>query len=104
MEVLREGLPVVLGAAMVPLGALLGRLSFARHPRWFAAAGALVAGTIAAAVNGELAKWPEGLFAIAIDSALAGLGAVILLRLLGDRLASRARGDAALGATEAPGP
>jgi hypothetical protein len=85
MEFLREGLPVLLGAG-VPLAVNVRTL---RGPWRGVVMAALIvlAGVGASALNGELASWPGGLFAVMFDSALAGLGALVSLRLLRRRAA-----------------
>jgi hypothetical protein len=80
MEFLREGLPVLLGAG-VPLVVNV-RAGHGPWRRIVMAALLVLAGLSASALNGELASWPSGVFAVVFDSALAGLGALVSLRLL----------------------
>jgi hypothetical protein len=87
MELLRESLPVLLGAGVplvVNVGAGLG-------PRrlFIMAALVFIAGAGASVLNGELTSWPSGLFAVMFDSTLAGLGALMCLRVLRRRSAVR---------------
>lgn len=79
MELLREGLPVLLGAGASLTVSLAG---FSRGRPFVMAALVLVAGATASALNGELASWPNGLFAVMFDSALAAVGALACIRLL----------------------
>jgi hypothetical protein len=98
MESLREGLPIVLGAAVPLLVEALAALGLRRRRRLVMAVLVLVAGPTASAVNGELAAWPEGAFAIAVDCTLAGLAALVCVRLF--RRWSVARAAASSPSTE----
>lgn len=89
-ESFREGLPVLLGGGVA---GLVNAVAWTGLRRWRPAVMAallLLAGAAAAAINGELGSWPNGLFAVAIDSVLAGLGALVCTRLLRRRSAARA--------------
>jgi hypothetical protein len=96
MESLREGLPVVLGACVPLLGEAVAALGLRR--RLVMAVLVVTAGVTASAVNGQLASWPEGAFAIAVDTILAGLAALVCMRLL--RRWSAARAAASLPPAE----
>jgi hypothetical protein len=82
MEVLREGLPILLGAA-VPFPVMaLARAGLGRVRHHLTALLVLTAGVSASALNGELAFWPAALLAIIVDSGLAYLGAVLCTRVV----------------------
>jgi peptidoglycan/LPS O-acetylase OafA/YrhL len=98
MESLREGLPVVLGACVPLLGEAVAALGLRRRRRLVMAVLVVAAGVTASAVNGELASWPEGAFAIVVDTILAGLAALVCMRLL--RRWSAARAAASLPPAE----
>jgi hypothetical protein len=89
MESLREGLPVVLGAAVPLLAEALAAVGLRLRRRVVIAVLVVAAGVTASAVNGELASWPEAAFAIAVDCTLAGLAALVCVRLLRRWFAAR---------------